>query len=61
MTRLANIKVDKLEEIIPKIGVIFDEACRYIDGHSQPLVTLGVSPTLTGLKPTGPSSRSSRS
>lgn len=50
MTRLANIKVDKLEEIIPKIGVIFEEACRYIDGHSQPLATLGISPTLTGLE-----------
>lgn len=50
MTRLAHIKVDKLEEIIPKIGGIFDEACRHIDGHSQPLVTLGISPTLTGLE-----------
>lgn len=50
MTRLANIKTDKLGEIIPKVTEIFEEACRYIDGHSQPLVTLGVSPTLAGLE-----------
>lgn len=50
MTRLANIKTDTLGEIIPKVTGIFEEACRYIDAHSQPLVTLGVSPTLAGLE-----------
>lgn len=50
MTRLANINTDKLADIIPKVTEIFEEACRYIDGHSQPLVTLGVSPTLSGLE-----------
>lgn len=50
MTTLVNINVDKLGEIIPKVSAAFLEACRYIDGHSQPLVTLGVSPTLTGLE-----------
>ena len=50
ITRLANIKTDKLGEVIPKVTEIFEEACRYIDGHSQPLVTLGVSPTLAGLE-----------
>ncbi|MFZ8756939.1 AAA family ATPase [Microbacterium sp. HMH0099] len=50
MTRLSNINTDKLNEIIPKVTDIFEEACRYIDGHSQPLVTLGVSPTLAGLE-----------
>ena len=50
MTKLSNIKTDKLGEIIPKVTEVFEEACRYIDGHSQPLVTLAVSPTLTGLE-----------
>lgn len=50
MTRLQNINTAKLDEIIPKITEVFEEACRYIDGHSQPLVTLGVSPTLAGLE-----------
>lgn len=50
MTTLVNINVDKLGVIIPKVSAAFREACRYIDGHSQPLPTLGVSPTLTGLE-----------
>ena len=50
MTRLPKINTDKLGEIIPKVTEVFEESCRYIDGHSQPLVTLGVSPTLAGLK-----------
>lgn len=50
MTRLGNINTEKLGDIIPKINEVFEDACRYIDGHSQPLVTLGVSPTLAGLE-----------
>ena len=50
MTTLVNINVDKLGEIIPKVSEVFDEACRYIDGHSQALITQGVSPTLAGLE-----------
>lgn len=50
MTTLANINIDKLGEIIPKVTEIFGESCRYIDGHSQALITQGVSPTLAGLK-----------
>lgn len=50
MTTLPNIDGAKLNEIGPKVTEIFEVACRYIDGHSQPLVTLGVSPTLTGLE-----------
>lgn len=50
MTTLRNINVDKLGEIIPKVSEIFEEACRYIDGHSQALITQGVSPTLAGLE-----------
>ena len=50
MTTLPNIDGSKLNDIGPKVTEIFEVACRYIDGHSQPLVTLGVSPTLTGLE-----------
>lgn len=50
MTRLANINAAKIGEIIPKVMEIFEEACRYIDGHSQPLATLGISPTLSALE-----------
>ncbi|WP_405217772.1 AAA family ATPase [Agrococcus sp. Ld7] len=50
MSTLSSIDLDKLGEIIPKVSEIFDIACRYIDGHSQALVTLSVSPTLTGLE-----------
>lgn len=50
MTTLPSINGSKLDHIGPKVTEIFEVACRYIDGHSQPLVTLGVSPTLTGLK-----------
>ncbi len=50
MTTLASIDGVKLNAIAPKVMEIFEVACRYIDGHSQPLVTLGVSPTLTGLE-----------
>ena len=50
MTTLPSIDGSKLDEIGPKVTEIFEVACRYIDGHSQPLVTLGVSPTLTDLE-----------
>lgn len=50
MTTLPQIDGGRLDEIGPKVTEIFEVACRYIDGHSQPLVTLGVSPTLTGLE-----------
>lgn len=50
MTTLGNINVDKLGEIIPKVREVFEEACRYIDGHSQALITQGVAPTLAGLE-----------
>ncbi|MGP5244556.1 AAA family ATPase [Corynebacterium variabile] len=49
MTRLSQINTTKLGEIIPKVTDVFEEACRYIDGHSQPLAALGIGPTLTGL------------
>lgn len=50
MTVLANIKSDALPAATAVVTRIFEDACRYIPGHSQPLVTLGVSPTLPGLE-----------
>lgn len=50
MTNLPKIKTDALPAATETVNRIFEEACRYIDGHSQPLPTLGVSPTLTSLE-----------
>lgn len=50
MTVLPQIKAGALPDAIEVVTRVFDEACRYIDGHSQPLATLGVSPTLSGLE-----------
>jgi hypothetical protein len=50
MTTLADIKTAALPSAIGIVSRIFENACRFIDGHSQPLVTLGVSPTLNGLE-----------
>lgn len=50
MTKLEKINTENLGNIIPKVTEVFEDACRFIDGHSQPLATLGVSPTLAGLE-----------
>ena len=50
MTTLADIKAAALPEAVEVVSRVFEDACRFIDGHSQPLVTLGVSPTLNGLE-----------
>lgn len=50
MTNLPKIKSEALPSAINTVNRIFEEACRYIDGHSQPLPSLGVSPTLVGLE-----------
>lgn len=50
MTTLADIKAAALPEAVEVVSQVFEDACRFIDGHSQPLVTLGVSPTLNGLE-----------
>lgn len=49
MTVLPNIKVGALPDAITIVNRVFEDACRYIEAHSQPLATLGVSPTLQGL------------
>lgn len=50
MGNLSRIKVSALPDVIETVTRIFNDACRFIDGHSQPLASLGVSPTLTGLE-----------
>ena len=50
MTSLSRIKVQKLEQTIQTVTSVFEEACRYIEAHSQPLPTLGVAPKLSDLE-----------
>jgi ABC-type transport system involved in cytochrome c biogenesis ATPase subunit len=50
MASLPDIKVGALPQAIETVSDLFERACRYIDGHSQPLASLGVSPTLEGLQ-----------
>lgn len=50
MTTLGNIKAGVLPATSEVVTRIFEVACRYIPGHSQPLPTLGVAPTLAGLE-----------
>lgn len=50
MTKLSKINTEKLPELISTVTKVFDDACRFIDGHSQPLPSLGVAPTLERLK-----------
>jgi hypothetical protein len=50
MDKLSQINTAELGTIIPRVVAVFDAACRFIRGHSQPLVTLGVAPTLQNLK-----------
>lgn len=50
MTTLNSIKAVALPGASKVVTRIFEDACRYIPGHSQPLPTLGISPTLPGLE-----------
>ena len=50
MTSLSKLKPGALAQAIDTVTRVFEDACRYIDGHSQPLASLSVSPTLTGLE-----------
>jgi hypothetical protein len=50
MTALASIKLGQLPAAIETVTRIFEDACRYIDAHSQPLPTLGISATLATLE-----------
>jgi hypothetical protein len=50
MTQLPNINFAGLEAAVSVINALFEDCCRYIASHSQPLETLNVRPTLEGLK-----------
>ncbi len=50
MTNLGRINVSLLEETIRTVTSVFEDACRYIEAHSQPFPTLGVAPTLARLQ-----------
>ena len=50
MTTLPQIKAHALPATIATVTRIFEDACRFIDGHSQPLAAQYVSPTLSGLE-----------
>lgn len=50
MTKLSKINFAGLEAAVAAINPVFDDCCRYIGSHSQPLETLNVRPTLTMLK-----------
>lgn len=50
MTTLADINIAELPDAIETVTRLFEDACRYIDSHSQPLPSLGVAPTLADLE-----------
>lgn len=50
MTRLPNINFAGLQAAVAVIAPLFEDCCRYIGSHSQPMETLNVRPTLDTLK-----------
>ncbi|MGC2373129.1 MAG: AAA family ATPase [Solirubrobacteraceae bacterium] len=50
MTKLSLIKGDRLAAATAVIDPIFEKCCRIMEGHSQPLETLSVRPTLDELE-----------
>jgi len=50
MTKLAQIKPDRFNQAKDVILSTFEKACRMMPGHSQPLETLSIRPTLADLK-----------
>ena len=50
MTSLSKINVPKLDDTRQTVTSGFENACRYIEAHSQPLLTLGVVPKLSDLE-----------
>ncbi|MCL4822627.1 MAG: AAA family ATPase [Anaerolineales bacterium] len=60
MTVLGQIHADRLPAAVAVIGPVFENCCRMIASHSQPLATLGIRPTLDGLKQDWQALRSAR-
>lgn len=50
MQNLSSINADRLGPAINTIFPIWEKACRYMTGHSQPLDTLGIRPSLAELR-----------
>jgi hypothetical protein len=50
MTSLPQIRFDRLQTAVSVINPVYDDSCRYIGSHSQPLETLNIRPTLDTLK-----------
>ncbi len=50
ITKLCQIKADRLREASDAIALVYDRCCRQIVAHSQPIETLNVRPTLAELK-----------
>ena len=50
MTTLCEIKGAALPAASEVVTRVFEDACRFIAAHSQPLPTLGVGPSLAGLE-----------
>jgi hypothetical protein len=50
MSQLNKVKPERLAAAIATINPIFEKACRIMEGHSQPLETLGVIPSLDDAK-----------
>jgi AAA domain-containing protein len=50
MTKLPKINFTGLEGSVAAIYPVYEDSCRYIGSHSQPLETLNVRPTLPTLK-----------
>lgn len=50
MTKLPKINFNGLEASVSAIYPVYEDCCRYIGSHSQPLETLNVRPTLDTLK-----------
>lgn len=50
MTKLPKINFTGLEAAVSVVNPIYEDCCRYIGSHSQPLETLNIRPTLETLK-----------
>ena len=50
MTTLPDIRIDRLSGSIATVFKVFEDACRYTDAHSQPLITSAIQPTLALLE-----------
>lgn len=50
MTTLPKIKFVAIQPAIEIVVRVFEEACRYTDAHSQPVITADVEPKLSGLE-----------